>query len=228
MTDLDHIAERAAEVLDQIASACRDAGRDPSEVRLVAVSKRHPADAVRRAYEAGLRDFGESYAQEMVDKREQLVDLADARWHFVGRVQRNKAKLLAGCALVHGVGSVQHAEAIARRAPGTGVLAQVNASDEEQKNGFSFDGIERELDALLGIEGAPLRGLMAMLEAGDEGARARERFAAVRELRDRLAQRAGRELPELSMGMTADFREAVHEGATLVRVGTAIFGRRNT
>lgn len=229
MTDVDRIEERAATVKAAIADACREAGRAPDEVRLVAVSKRHPPAALREAYRVGLRDFGENYAQELADKRAELAaDLPDARWHFIGRVQSNKTKLFAGCALVHGVGSLKHARAVARRAPGTPVLAQVNVSQEGQKNGFDPEELEAELEALLQVEDAPLRGLMAMLEAGDAGARARERFAAVRELRDRLVARGGRELPELSMGMSADFHEAILEGATLVRVGTALFGRRET
>ena len=225
-SSLSRIAERAAGVRESIDEACRDAGREPDSVRLVAVSKRHPPAAIEAAYQAGLRDFGESYAQELVEKREALGQLAELRWHFIGRVQKNKAKLLSQCALIHGVGSLAHAEAIARRAPGTPVLAQVNVSDEGQKNGFDVDELERELEALLAIEDAPLVGLMAMLQQGDAGSQARSRFASVRKLRDRLAAASGRPLPELSMGMSADFREAVAEGATLVRVGTAIFGRR--
>lgn len=220
---------RLQAVEEAVAEACRAAGRDRAEVRLVAVSKTHPPDAIRVAYALGLRDFGENYAQDMADKQAALdPQLPGLRWHFIGRVQRNKAKLLAKAALVHGVGSVAHAEALGRRAEGGRVpfLAQVNVSAEAQKNGFDPEELRRDLQALAEVEGAELRGLMAMLSAEDSQRRARERFAAVRELRNLLEREADMRLPELSLGMSADFPAAIREGATLVRVGTALFGPR--
>jgi PLP dependent protein len=223
------LALRLSALEEAIAAACDDAGRDRASVRLVAVSKTHAADAVRVAYRLGLKDFGENYAKELAEKQALLdPQLPGLRWHFIGRVQRNKAKLLAGAALVHGVGSVAHAEALGRQGAQRPVpfLAQVNASAEKQKNGFDFDDLRRNLSALRQVEGAALRGLMAMLSQEDSAARARERFAAVRELRDALEREGGVALPELSMGMSADFGAAIREGATLVRVGTALFGPR--
>lgn len=224
------IAQRLERLEQGIAEACRAAGRARDSVRLIAVSKTHPPAAIEEAYALGLRDFGESYAQELLKKRE-LLDTShpDIQWHFIGRVQTNKAKLLAAAHLVHGVGSLAHAEALGRRAgPSRAVafLAQVNVSGEQQKNGFSFDEIRRDLEALLQVPGARLVGLMAMLELGEEGDAARARFASVRTLRDELEGRAGAELPVLSMGMTADHREAILEGATHIRIGTALFGER--
>lgn len=213
-----------------IADACREAGRPRSDVLLVAVSKTHPLDAVKHAYTLGLRHFGESYAQEMEEKRLALrASHPDIKWHFIGRVQRNKAKLLAHADLVHGVGSLAHAEALGKRAEEgrqVAFLAQVNASGEAQKNGFEFDALRRDLEGLLEVPGTAMQGLMAILGQGEQGAAARGRFAAVRELRDALERAAGVRLPILSMGMTADHREAILEGATHVRVGTALFGAR--
>ncbi len=229
MTD-STLKGRLAQVEEGIAEACHSAGRARSDVRLIAVTKTHPLEAVQAAYALGLRDFGESYAQELLQKREDLgTSLPDVRWHFIGRVQTNKAKILARADLVHGVGSLAHAEALARRADperGVALLAQVNVSGEEQKNGFSFDDLRRDLQALLQVPAARLCGLMAILERGEQGDAARERFAAVRLLRDELEGRAAVSLPVLSMGMTADFREAILEGATHIRVGTALFGPR--
>lgn len=226
----DTLAGRLARLEEGIAEACRAAGRARESVRLIAVSKTHPPAAIEEAYALGLRDFGESYAQELVKKRELLdASHSDIQWHFIGRVQTNKAKVLALAHLVHGVGSLAHAEALGRRAEAgrsVAFLAQVNVSGEEQKNGFAFDGLRNDLEALLQVPGARLVGLMAMLELGEEGDAARARFARVRELRDELERRAGVELPVLSMGMTADHREAILEGATHIRIGTALFGAR--
>lgn len=222
------VAARLAAVRARVDAAAARAGRDPSAVAVVAVSKRHPAAAIDEAARAGQRLFGENYAQELADKRGQVTAPVD--WHFIGHLQRNKAKLVVGqVALIHGVDSARLLEAISARAEAQGiaqpVLLEVNVGGEAQKSGIS----PAEAPALCArareLPGVELAGLMTMPPLADELERSRTPFAALRELRDRLAS-GDQPLPQLSMGTTGDFEVAVEEGATLVRVGTAIFGPR--
>lgn len=215
------VAARLQEVREAIADAERQAGRAAGSVKLVAASKGQPVEAIRAAAAAGQRTFGENYAREMRQKRlETATSFLNLEWHFIGRVQSGNAKDIAAAALVHGVGSLDHAKALGKRGP-CDVLLQVSLWDEVTKNGFRQDELERNLQAIREIDGVRIRGLMAMPPPDAEP---RSAFAAVRALRDRIAP----DLPELSMGMSSDFREAVLEGATLVRVGTALFGPRPT
>lgn len=219
------LAERIAEVRARVERAAR--GRS---VTIVAVSKRHDAAAVREAWAAGLRDFGENYAQELVKKREELADLGASglRWHYIGRLQRNKAKYLAGrVALIHAVDSVELAREIDRRADGAvqAVLIAVNVAGEESKGGVASGDVEALLDAIDGLERVRCDGFMTMAPWPETPEQNRAVYAELRKLRERLA-RPGRELAELSMGTTGDYEVAIAEGATLVRVGTAIFGER--
>jgi len=214
------IAARLAEVRARIAEACRAAGRDPSTVTLVAVSKTVEAARCAEAVAAGQAILGENYAQELRDKAP-LV--AGARWHFIGPLQRNKVKYVVGTAeLIHSVDSIALAEEIAKQAHKRGLvqrcLAQVNVAGEAQKSGCA----PTELPALLAAFGdhARCEGLMTIPPAIEVGGDPRPHFRALAE----LARVHG--LRELSMGMTADFAAAIAEGATLVRVGTAIFGAR--
>ncbi|MBM4282943.1 MAG: YggS family pyridoxal phosphate-dependent enzyme [Deltaproteobacteria bacterium] len=220
----DDVAGRLASVREAICAACVAAGRAPSTVRLVAVSKGQPVDSIRAAWTAGQRDFGENYAQELRAKQAALADLDGIVWHFVGRVQRGNARTIAGAALVHGVGSVAQADALdheaRRRGMSLPVLLQVNLIDEASKNGFTAEAVRGVLPALRGLGGLQLTGFMAMPLV--EPAALPEAFAAVRRLRDGYAP----DLSELSMGMSGDFVEAIAAGATLVRVGTRIFGPR--
>lgn len=218
-------------VLADMAKAAQDAGRDPADVRLVAISKFHPAADIAAMAGAGQRVFGESYVQEALAKGDELHGL-NVEWHFVGRLQTNKAKYVAGrFALVHSVDSLKLAQALHKKAQAMGatqpVLLQVNLASEAQKGGVAEDdalklasAIYRDLDALR------LRGLMIMPPAGDDPEEARPYFKALRNLRERMQDGLGAELPELSMGMTGDFRQAIAEGATLVRIGTRLFGKR--
>ncbi len=204
--------------------ALRD--RLPPRVTVVAVSKTHPPEAVREAYAAGQRDFGENYAQEWRDKAAALADLPDLVWHFVGSLQTNKVKLLLGAAppraaWVHTVDREELARELSKRATARGagvkVLLEVNVAREPQKAGCAPEEVPRLAAAVGALPGLELRGLMCIPPAeGDP----RPHFRALRALRDGLG------LPDLSMGMTADWEAAVEEGATLVRVGTAIFGAR--
>jgi len=220
------VAAQLRVVQDEIAVACADAQRPRAAVTLVAVSKGQSAATIRAAFAAGQRHFGENYAAEWQAKQEELRDLEGLTWHFVGRVQRGNAKAIARAALVHGVGSTSQAEALAkeglknaRRVP---VLLQVNLIGEDTKNGFSAQGLEAELPRLRALDGIEPCGLMSMPLVID-GADVAAAFADVRRLRDRLCP----ELPDLSMGMSGDFAAAIAEGATLVRVGTRIFGARS-
>lgn len=223
----DVLADRLAAVEEAIERACTAAQRPRESVTLVAISKFHPPSAIREAYELGVRNFGENYAQDLVRKRAELeASCPELRWHFTGRVQRNKAKLLQNVHLVHGIGSREQLEAVAHRAGPTDVLLQVNAAGEQQKNGFDPDELRRDLGALLEIEGARVRGLMNLPPQDEDEAAVARRFAEVRALRDDLEERFGVKLPELSMGMSGDFPLAIREGATLIRIGTALFGPR--
>lgn len=224
------IAERLAEVRRRILEAAERAGRDPMGVRLIAVSKGHGVDALRAAMSAGQHAFGENYVQEWMRKREELSNNkseipSNVEWHFIGRVQRNKASALAEATLVHGVGDVRHLRALGEQRAGRpplDVLWQVNAAGEVQKNGFAPEALTAEAKRLAAVPGVRLRGLMVLPPRGGT----REIFQEVARLRDTLEGKLGFALPELSMGMSGDFEHAIAAGATLVRIGTAIFGER--
>jgi pyridoxal phosphate enzyme (YggS family) len=221
------VAEGLTRVQDRIAAAVRAAARDRDQasVRLVAVSKTKPAEAIREAYAAGQRDFGENYAQELAEKAEALADLADLRWHFIGHLQSNKAKLVAPRAhLVHTVDSVSLARELAKRAQGRelAVLVEVNVGGEAQKHGVAPGELGPLLDGIRAVPGLVLRGFMTM--PPHDLAEAKLAFDGLVALRDQHGGAA--RLPELSMGMSDDLEVAIACGATLVRVGTAIFGSR--
>lgn len=217
--------ERLGRARERIAEACAKAGRQPAEVSLLAVSKAHPTDSIRDAYDAGLRVFGENYAQELAKKADALADLEDIRWRFIGHLQRNKVKFVERArATVDTVDSARLAEAISARHVGGGapleVLIQVNVGREPQKSGCLPEDLPALVDAVRGLPGVDLRGLMTVAPHFDDPMEARATFAALRGLGETHA------LPELSMGMTHDLEAAVLEGATMVRLGTALFGPR--
>ena len=217
------IVDRWHAVRARVAEACERAGRSPDEVTIVAVSKTHPASAVRAAAAAGATDFGENYAQELAGKRGELPDL---RWHFIGRLQRNKAKLVAGqVALVHAVDSRELAEELGKRAGGAvqPILLAVNAAGEATKGGVDVAAAPELARAIAGVAGVRLDGLMTM---PPPDADPRPYFEALRALKARLEDELGAALPVLSMGMSGDFEQAIAYGATHVRIGTAIFGER--
>jgi PLP dependent protein len=209
------VRERLAAVRERIVRA----GRDPSEVAIVAVTKGFSAEACLQALEAGLHMLGENRVQEALEKMEAVPD---AEWHLIGHLQTNKVKQAAGrFSLIQSVDSVRLAEAISHIAPSQAVLVEVNVSREPQKSGADPD---HALDVIADVAGLlELRGLMAMgPSAGDPG----PAFVEVRNLRDRAEQRLGRRLPVLSMGMSGDFEAALAAGSTMVRLGTALFGAR--
>mgnify|MGYP001822173653 FL=1 len=214
-----------ARVRERIDSACQRAGRDASEVQLIAVSKAHPEEAVRAAYAIGLRVFGENYAQELAHKAAALSDLSEIQWRFIGHLQRNKIKLIERAqASVDTVDSLRLAEAISARAAAKDVavelLLQVNVGGEAQKSGCAPEQVPALVEAVRALPAVELRGLMTVAPHFDDPKDARPAFAALRELA------AAHALPELSMGMTHDLEAAVEEGATMLRIGTALFGPR--
>ena len=221
------IRERFTIVQARVGAAAYKAGRDASSIRLVLASKTQPSEAIRAAANAGARDFGENYVQEAIAKRAELSDLTDIRWHLIGHLQTNKVKVAAsGFALIHSVDSVRLAEALARAQPSPRVhaLIEVNLGGEASKTGVAPDGVAAILDAAR--DKLEIDGLMTIPPPADSAEAARPYFAQLRELRDRLATQSGYALSELSMGMTDDFEVAIEEGATIVRIGRAVFGER--
>ena len=230
------LEERWRRVMEGKAEAERGAGREAGSVRLLAVSKFHPASSIAELFRLGQVDFGENYMQEARAKQAELADLA-IRWHAIGPVQTNKAKEVAGhFSLLHTLGTEALARAVLRRLPENAVqdaLIQVNIGEEPQKSGVApseiFGFVETLLEGGLTAENGAqlrLRGLMCLPPNCGEGELARPYFVRLRELRDGLEARFGLELPELSMGMSGDYRQAIEEGATIIRVGTDIFGER--
>jgi PLP dependent protein len=227
MSTQHEIEERLEIVRARIGAAAHRARRDPASIRLVLASKTQPGEAIRAAAQAGALDFGENYVQEALVKCDELADLTEIRWHLIGHLQTNKAKAAANAfALIHTVDSVRLAAALARARPSPRVraLVEVNLGGETSKSGVAAGGVAAILDAARGkIE---IDGLMTIPPPAASAEAARPWFARLRELRDRLAAQSGLALSELSMGMTDDFEVAIEEGATIVRVGRAVFGER--
>jgi PLP dependent protein len=226
---MTEIEQNLIEIRDRIAAAAGRCGRDPATIELIAVSKTFPADFVREAWQAGQTVFGESRVQEAAAK---IPDLPGAiHWHFIGHLQKNKVRrALPLFECFHSVDSTDLAQAIDRIAAEDGffprVLLEVNVAGEASKFGFSPEALEREAEALLGLPRLQIEGLMTIAPYHDDPEKSRPHFRALRELRDRLAEKTGAPFGTLSMGMSGDFEVAVEEGATLVRVGSSIFGTR--
>lgn len=223
------LARRLQEVRYRIAAACARSRRDPTSVTLVAVSKTVPAAGVSQAMESGHTVFGENRVQEALAKIDEVGP--PARWHLVGRLQRNKARHAVGrFELIHSIDGADLARELDRRAAAAGhvqpVLVQVNLSHEPTKAGVSAQGLDALIETIAELDHLDLRGLMTIPPPVEDSEQSRPWFVRLREARDRTTARVGRSLPDLSMGMTDDFEVAVEEGATLVRVGRAIFGER--
>ncbi len=228
---MSQIAENLAAVKGRIEAAARRAGRDPAAVRLVAVSKTIPVERIKEAVAAGQRLFGENYLQEAQPKIAALGD--EVSWHFVGSLQTKKAKAVVGLFdLIHSVDRLKLAQALeqaaAQQDKRQDILIQVDLAGEETKSGATPEEVVDLLNAINKLPHVQVVGLMTMPPWFGDPERVRPYFRALRELRDRLRELhiTDSPLPELSMGMTGDFEVAVEEGATLVRVGTAIFGER--
>src|SRR5918992_2437799 len=227
--DFPGLPARLAAVRETVAQRQAQAGWH-HQVRIVAVTKTHGPDAVRAALTAGVEDIGENRVQEALQKQDALRDVA-LRWHLIGTLQRNKARHAAGrFALIHSVDRSDLAMDLDRRMPAgarQAILVQVNCSNESQKGGVMPEALPELLDELRALERVEVRGLMTMSALTDDTAEQRRAFRLLRELRD-AAERSGHTLPELSMGMSGDYPTAVEEGATMIRLGTVLFGERQT
>lgn len=218
------VAQRLAEVKARVAAACARAGRPVESVTLVAVSKLKPSALIREAYAAGQRDFGENYAQELRDKAAELADLEGLRWHAIGPLQTNKVKYVAKAAMsFHALDRLEVARELSKRRQDAPIpcYVEVNLGGEATKSGLAPEALGPFLKEVGKLPGLKLEGLMALPPPTDDEAQARAGFRRLRE----LARQHG--LTGLSMGTTHDFEWAIEEGATLVRVGTAIFGERD-
>lgn len=223
------LAETLREVRDRMAAACARAGRTPDSVTLVAVSKTVAAARIRELLACGHQRFGENRVQEALGKMPEVGPAA--RWDLVGHLQRNKSRHAVGVfELIHSLDSVALARELDRRAELAGrrqaVLIQVNVSGESTKYGVGEDGLVPLAELVARLPHLELRGLMTIPPPVERPEQSRPWFARLRELRDRVQRASGLPLPELSMGMTDDFEVAIEEGATLVRVGRALFGER--
>jgi len=236
---VDDLRANLRTLRDRIASVLAQAGRPPESVRLVAVTKTHPPAVVEAAVAAGLRDLGENYVEEALAKMAVVAPQAGVRWHMIGHLQSRKAKsaAAAGFDLIHSVDSIRLGEKLSAAAQVLGrrqaVLLECNVSGEASKAGFAasspalVDELLPELERLVAMPGLTVRGLMTMAPIVSRAEEARPYFARLRALREVLAARVpGAEWVELSMGMTDDFEAAILEGATLIRIGRAIFGAR--
>jgi len=238
MTDLGlgihtSVAVGVARARERIAAAAARTGADAARVRLVAVSKTVAAAGVQEALDAGIRDLGENKVQEALAKRTELEQAGapGATWHLIGHLQTNKAgRAAAGFDWAHSVDSERVASALDARRPLTGppleVLIEVELTGQPGRTGVAAGGLAALAEVIGGLPGLRLRGLMTMAAPVADPELARPTFARLRELRDELERRVGIGLPELSMGMSDDFEAAVAEGATIVRLGRAIFGAR--
>ena len=226
-----YIQDQLQEIRRRVAEAARKVGREPESVTLLAVSKTFPVSDIMQAYDDGQRLLGENRLQEAMEKMPLMPP--DCRWHLIGPLQRNKVRkaLEQGFVLIEAVDSLRLAETISRIAGELGVsaplLLEVNVDGEESKHGFTPDGLREAWEALTSLPHLDIQGLMCIPAPTENPQEARPAFAALRRLAEELRARGPLPLPELSMGMSHDYAVAVEEGATIVRVGSALFGRRS-
>lgn len=223
--------EKIAQIIEKIRRTAVSCGRDPETVRLVAVTKTVPPEVIRQAMNAGLKIFGESYIQEASAKIEAIND-KNVSWHFIGHLQSNKAKIAVRYFnLIHSVDSLNLAEALNRQAEGIhkiqNILVQVNISGEPTKSGTAAEEAIALVNAIRWMENLSVKGLMTIPPFFDQPEKARPYFKALADLKNQIKNESpDNDINELSMGMSGDFEVAIEEGATLVRIGTAIFGER--
>ncbi len=231
---MSHVPEGLKEALQQITEAAENAGRDPRDVTLIAVGKTKPASMIREAYDMGIRDFGENKVQELTAKYEELPK--DIRWHMIGHLQSNKVKYIVDkVALIHSVDSLKLAKVIEKEAAKKGVehidiLLEVNVSGEESKFGMTPDELLEQIDEFLALERVRVRGLMTIAPFTEDPEESRPHFRRLRQLSVDIQQQNRHnniDVARLSMGMSGDFRIAIEEGASYVRIGTMIFGERD-
>ncbi len=237
----DHVKENLAQIEARIQAACDRSGRDRKDVLLIAVSKTKPAAMIREAIEAGIRDFGENKVQELCEKYEEIHGTDEngneihppMNWHLIGHLQRNKVKYIVDKAcLIHSVDSMRLAEEIQKEAVKkdcqVNVLVEVNIGEEETKSGVAKEEAAQLVKEISALDRVHIKGLMAIAPPADDPEESRIYFRQMARLREEIRQMElpGVEMKELSMGMTGDFEVAIEEGATMIRVGTAIFGGR--
>jgi len=226
---VNSVKDNLAMVRDRIGEAAAKVNRDPSSIKLVAVSKLKPVDVIREAYEAGQKIFGENYAQDMALKAKELADCA-IDWHFIGHLQTNKARLIAPlAAMVETVDSVKLAKELNKRTDKQiDILIEVNIGGEESKSGASQEQLPALIDGLAAFDKLNLRGLMIIPPYSEDPEASRPHFRRLRKMLIQINEQklTAEPLTELSMGMSHDYHIAIEEGATIVRVGTAIFGER--
>lgn len=229
----EELIENLQRVRENIEKACQRAGRPVDSVKLLGATKTKPSTILRWAYEAGLKVFGENRVQEFLKKWEELSDLPDIEWHFIGRLQSNKVKyIIDKVRLIHSVDRPSLVDELQKRATKKGIkevdiLVEVNVGEEETKGGVKPEETPKLFEYIL--KNAPalrIRGLMAIPPYREDSEEVRPYFVKLRELRDKLAEEFNLQLPELSMGMSHDYTVAIEEGATIIRVGSAIFGER--
>ena len=226
---MSQISDNLINIHSRMQDAAQRVGRQVSDVRLVAVSKTYPPAVIQEAWNAGQHVFGENRVQDALPKIEELP--AEAEWHFIGHLQSNKIrKALPAFTLIHGVDNLELAQQINRIAGEMGltanILLEINVSGEASKFGFSPADLRENLEGLLCLPNIRINGLMTMAPYSEDPETARPVFSKLRILRDELAAQSGQALPELSMGMSGDFEVAIQEGATIVRIGSSIFGHR--
>ena len=223
------VTENLRKIRDLLHFAAIEANRDPAEVRLLAVSKKQPLEKIREAYAAGQRDFGENFVQEGVEKIAAMAN-EDLTWHFIGHLQSNKTRLVAeNFDWVHTIDKLKTARRLSEQRPDglppLNICLQVNVDEEESKSGVTPDALPALAAACVELPNIQLRGLMCLPAVREELDEQRVPFSVLRKLAEKL-RTGGIDMDTLSMGMTADFRAAILEGATIVRIGTALFGER--
>lgn len=224
------IARNVENIRGQIAETCKKSGRNASEIRLIGVTKTVAPDSIRELVRCGITDLGENYVQDLREKKELLADLP-VRWHFIGHLQSNKVKYLSEWIhLVHAVDTAALASEISRQAGKHGrkadILIEINTSGESSKFGVKEDEAPALVREISDLKNISVRGLMTMGPLGEDPEDSRDCFRRLRQMSDFL-RGEGYDMPDLSMGMTNDFRVAIEEGATMLRIGTAIFGGRS-
>ena len=229
---MTNVTQNLLKIRQRIRQACDSCGRDPACVNLLAVSKKHPADAIRLAFEAGQKAFGENFVQEAMDKQRQLQNL-DIEWHFIGRIQSNKTREIAACFdWVHSIDRPKVATRLSEHRPPEkkelDICLQVALSDESGKSGVPPQHLADLASQVAALPRLRLRGLMCIPPASEKPSRQRHWFARLASLQNELNQLLGLRLDPLSMGLSNDLEAAIVEGSTLVRLGTAVFGPRPT
>ncbi|WP_456324315.1 YggS family pyridoxal phosphate-dependent enzyme [Desulfonauticus submarinus] len=217
-------------LIEEIQEACIDCHRSPEEVQLIAVSKKHLAEDIEFLAQLGQKSFGENYVQEALAKQKELSKLS-LDWHFIGALQTNKVKFVLGnFSLIHSIDRLKLAQALNKKALDKkmvqDVLIQVNIGKEPQKAGVLPEDLEALVENILRLPGICLKGFMTLPPHIQDRNKMRNYFSMLRKLKEKMEQAFGKQFPHLSMGMTLDFKEAIYEGATLIRVGTKIFGPR--